>query len=121
MTSILSSWDTLGGVQLGDIEIKCLARLGFQHLSSETVPLWHWYSTLSNSRLQVALSVNRLIGVNDNEKIGAISVLDALALEIPTNDGSIERDWILDFLVLRRFIGKRKTCCSSLSREEWDS
>ena len=83
------------GLQLGDIEIKCLARLGFQHLGSETVPLWHWYSALSNSRLQVALNSASTIGVNDNEKIGAISVLNALAFEIPTNDGSIERDWIL--------------------------
>ena len=59
------------------------------------MPVWHWYSALSNSRLQVAtLSASRL-GVNDNEKIGAISVLDALALEIPTNDERIERDWIL--------------------------
>ena len=84
-----------GGLQLGDIEIKCLTRLGFQHLSSEIVPLWHWYSALSNSQLQVTLSASS-IGVNDNEKIGAISVLNALALEIPTNDGSIERDRILD-------------------------
>ena len=82
------------GLQLGEIEIMCLARLGFQHLGSETVPLWRWYSALSNSRLQVALSAST-IGVNDNEKIAAISVLNALALEIPTNDGSIERDWIL--------------------------
>ena len=84
-----------GGLQLGDIEIKCLARLGFQHLSSETVPLWHWYSALSNSRLQVAALSASTLGVNDNEKIGAISVLDSLALEIPTNDESIERDWVL--------------------------
>ena len=83
------------GVQLGDIEIEGLARLGFQHLSSETVPLWHWYSALSNSRLQVATLSASGLGANDNEKIGAISVLDALALEIPTNDESIERDWIL--------------------------
>ena len=83
-----------GGVQLGDIEIEGLARLGFQHLSSETVPLWHWYSALSDSRLLVTLRSSSL-GPNDNEKIGAIRVLDALALEIPTDGGGIPRDWIV--------------------------
>ena len=84
-----------GGVQLGDIEIEGLARLGFQHLSSETVPLWHWYSALSDSRLLVTLRSSS-IGSNDNEKIGAIRVLDALALEIPTDGGGIPRDWIVN-------------------------
>ena len=85
----------LEGFQLGDIEIKCLARLGFQRLSSETAPLWCWYFALSDSRLIVTLRSSSL-GATENEKIGAIRVLDALALKIPTDDKNVPRDWIVN-------------------------
>ena len=73
--------------ELSDREKLCLVRLGFQHFSNENVPLWCWYSTLSTHRPNVAVW-SSLIGTNDEEKIGAISVLNALSRMLPTDDES---------------------------------
>ena len=83
------------GMKLGERETQCLARLGLQHLSNENVPLWCWYSDLSDSRLGVALA-SAFIGANDDEKVGAISVLSSLAHELPTDDGFITREGIIN-------------------------
>ena len=79
--------ERLNGAKLGNKEIRCLVRLGFQHLSDENIPLWCWYSALQNPWFQAILS--SLIGTNDREKVGALWVLSALALDIPTDEQSI--------------------------------
>ncbi len=83
------------GVTLGRREIYCLAKLGFQHFRNENVPLWCWYSGLSNSRLDVAL-ISSLRGANENEKVGAINVFTALGRELPTDSEFITRLGVLD-------------------------
>nr|VFJ72758.1 MAG: protein of unknown function (DUF4062) [Candidatus Kentron sp. FW] len=84
------------GMELGDTEMRSLACLGFQHLANENVLLWCWYSALAGSPFDPAPAViSSFTGINENEKIGAISVLTALALDLPTNDGPINRDWIM--------------------------
>ena len=83
------------GMKLGEREIYCLAKLGLQHLISENVPLWRWYSTLPDSRLNVAL-VSACIGVTDDEKVGAIRVLDALAYSLPIDSKNIKREKVLN-------------------------
>ena len=72
-----------------------LVRLGFQYLSNENVPLWCWYSVLSNSRFDVA-AWSSFIGANDEEIIGAISVLSALSRTLPADDERLKREWIID-------------------------
>ncbi len=83
------------GMELGERERHYLARLGFQHLANENVPLWCWYSALADSRLDPAV-VSSFAGANENEKVGAISVLTALTLDLPTDDVVIKRDWIIN-------------------------
>ena len=83
------------GMKLSERETYCLARLGFQHLSNENVPFWCWYSDLSHSRFDVAF-VSSFVGANDDDKVGALSVLSALARELPTDDEYIKREGILD-------------------------
>lgn len=80
--------------ELGDREIRSLARLGFQHLADENVPLWCWYSALVDSGFDPAV-VSSVVGSNENEKVGAISVMTALALDIPTDDDLINRDLLI--------------------------
>ena len=83
------------GMRLGQREINCLASLGFQNLSNENVPLWYWYSALSDTPIDRAL-ISSLISDNDDEKVGAISVLESLARKLPTDDESLNRTWILN-------------------------
>ena len=73
------------GTKLGGGEAHCLAKLGFQHLSNENIPLWCWYSDLLNARFDPAL-FSSFFGVSDNERVGALSVLSALARELPIDD-----------------------------------
>jgi hypothetical protein len=82
------------GMELGKRETFYLARLGFQHLASENVPLWCWYSALADFKLQYAV-ISSVAGINENEKLGAISVLTALALDLPTDDVPIKKDRII--------------------------
>ena len=82
-------------MKLGDREYIFLVRLGFQYLGNENVPLWRWYSALSNSRIDVA-AWSSFVGANDEEKIGAISVLNALSRMLPTDDERLKREWIID-------------------------
>lgn len=84
-----------GGMKLGELETRYLARLGFQHLANENVPLWCWYSALADSRFSLTV-VSSFVGANENEKVGAISVLTTLALDLPTDDGAINRDMLID-------------------------
>lgn len=83
------------GMELGERETRCLARLGFQHLANENVPLWCWYSALAGTQLDPAV-ISSFFGANDNEKVGAISVLTALALQLPIDDHVIKRDRLID-------------------------
>lgn len=83
------------GLKLGELETRYLARLGFQHLANENVPLWCWYSALADSRFSLAV-VSSFVGANENEKVGAISVLTTLALDLPTDDGVIKREMLID-------------------------
>lgn len=83
------------GMELGRREIICLTKLGFQQLRNENVPLWCWYSALSNSRLDVAL-ISSLSDTNENEKVGAINVLTTLGRELPTEHEFITREGILN-------------------------
>ena len=83
------------GMNLGEREIYCLAKLGLQHLKGENVPFWRWYSTLPHSRLNVAL-VSSCVGANDDEKVGAIRVLDALAHSLTINGKHLKREEILN-------------------------
>lgn len=80
------------GMKLSEKETFDLARLGFQYLGNENVPLWCWYSDLPRPQFEVDL-VSSLYGVNDNEKVGALSVLSALAHELPTDEN---RKFLLD-------------------------
>ena len=83
------------GMKLGRREIYCLAKLGFQHLRNENVPLWCWYSGVSNSQLDVAL-ISSLRGANDNEKVGAINMFTALGRKLPKDSELITRLGVLD-------------------------
>lgn len=83
------------GLKLGERETRCLAKLGFQHLSNENIPLWCWYSDLPNSQFDEAL-FSSFIGASDDERVGALSVLSALAREISTNHKYITREGILN-------------------------
>ena len=89
MTSTSSSRHALKGWSWVR-ETRCLARLGFQHLANENVPLWCWYSALPDSGFDTAV-VPSLVGSNENEKVGAISVLTAMALDLPTDNDTIKR------------------------------
>ena len=82
-------------MNLSKREIQCLAKLGFQHLRNENVPLWCWYSALSGSRLDIAL-ISSLTATNDNEKVGAVNVFTALGRELPTDSELITRLEVLD-------------------------
>ena len=83
------------GMKLGETETRCLARLGFQHLSNENVPLWCWYSNLSHYQYHLDPAfVSSVVGANDDEKVGALSVLSALARELPTDEN---KKGILDY------------------------
>lgn len=82
------------GMKLGDREMRVLARLGFQHFANENVPLWCWYSALADSHFNPAV-VSSVLGDNENEKVGAISVLTALEFELPTDERLFNRDWII--------------------------
>ena len=81
------------GMKLSERETHCLARLGFQYLSNENVPLWCWCSDLSLPPLDV-LIISSFLGDNDEEKVGALSMLSAL--ELPIDDEESERAVILD-------------------------
>lgn len=83
------------GVKLGKREKHYLIRLGFQHLANENVPLWCWYSALEDSRYNPAV-VSSFLGVDDNEKIGAIAVLTLLAIDIPLDDDLINRERLIN-------------------------
>ena len=83
------------GVELSKRETIRLARLGFRHLSNENVPLWCWYSDLPHSRLDIAFVSSFFTGANDDEKVGAFSVLGALELELPKDNGHIKKKDIL--------------------------
>lgn len=82
------------GIELERREFRFLTKLGFQHLNAENVPLWRWYSVLSDSPNTAVVS--SFPGASDDERVGAITVLDALSLDLPTTDEFLTRDWILD-------------------------
>lgn len=83
------------GMELGDRERRCLVRLGFRHLGNENVPFWCWYSALTDSPFHPAV-ISSFGGANEDEKVGAVSVLSALALDLPADHGVIKRDRIID-------------------------
>ena len=73
------------GTDLGEREKIYLLKWGFIRYGSENVPLWRWYSELSNDLPDLILE-SAYGGANDNERIGAIRVMHALARELPTDD-----------------------------------
>ena len=83
------------GMKLGKREIRCLVKLGFQYLGDEVVPLWRWYSATSSRRFDEAI-FSSLTGTTDEEKIGAIRVLDALSRDLPEDDEPIKKEWLID-------------------------
>ena len=83
------------GLKLSQRETRCLLRLGFRYLNNENVPLWCWYRNIRQADLDPAF-LSSVFGSNNNEKIGAISILISLARALPVNDKPINRDWILD-------------------------
>ena len=82
-------------VEFSNRELLFLVRLGFQHFDNENVPLWCWYSALLDSGFDEAVW-SSFTGANDEERIGAISVLNALSKTLPTEDEIPKRDWIID-------------------------
>lgn len=83
------------GMELGERETRCLARLGFQHLANENVPLWCWYSALPDSGFDTAV-FSSFFGDNENEKVGAISVLTSMAFDLSTDNDTIKREILID-------------------------
>lgn len=86
---------SIEGMELGGRERRCLARLGFQHLTSENVPFWCWYSSLAESDFNPAIA-SSYVRDNGPEKVAAISVLTALAFELPTDNDIINRNEIIE-------------------------
>ena len=82
------------GMDLGEREKISLLKWGFIHYGSENVPLWRWYSELSNDAYDLAFE-SAYGSANDDERIGAIRVLHALARELPTDDESPKKKWLL--------------------------
>jgi len=82
------------GIMLGKRETLSLTRLGFQHFANENVPLWCWYSALADSKFDPAVVSSFAGATNENEKVGAISVLTALGIDLPTDDDTTKREWI---------------------------
>ena len=83
------------GLKLGPRELRCLVKLGFQNYSYENVPVWCWYSAITDSSLDIAF-VSAAIGANDDEKVGAIRVLSALERKLPQDDENQTRNKIID-------------------------
>ena len=81
----------ISGMKFSGREVLRLVQAGFQHLADENVPLWGWYSMLSNAPYDAAL-YSSLYGENDDEKVGAIRVLRALELDISGEDGTPTKD-----------------------------
>ena len=83
------------GLELDKRETMWLSRLGFRYLNNETVPLWCWYSDLSDDPINLAV-FSSLAGVDDDEKVGAIHVLTALEHKLPVEHELVEREQILN-------------------------
>lgn len=76
---------------LGATEVSALTRLGFQRQKTENVPLWHWYSRCQDSGLAGFCS---LFGQSDDEKVGALNVLNWLGID-PSQSDSLDRDFFV--------------------------
>ena len=76
---------------LGRLEDQNLAKQGLEKLQSENVPFWHWYTKTDGRDF---LLVESMIAMSDDEKIGAIKVLDYLGIKLPFTDG-LGRDYVL--------------------------
>ena len=120
MTSIILFSARAEGLKLGERETRCLARLGFQHLSNENIPLWCWYSDLPNSQFDEAL-FSSFIGASDDERVGALSVLSALAREISTNHKYITREGILNTWFSEKILSTSKVGGPRVSHEDGNS
>ena len=83
------------GMKLGRREIRLLTRLGFQNLANENVPLWRWYKAISVSQHDFAF-VSSLTRRSEQEKIGAIRVLDALSRDLPDNNSLLQKKWLIN-------------------------
>ena len=83
------------GLSLDKKEILWLSRLGFRYLSNENVPLWCWYSNLSDYPINVAV-FSSVIGDDDDEKIGAIRSLTGLEHDFSSDEERTKRKNILD-------------------------
>lgn len=83
------------GTKLGSREIRSLTRFGFKHLENENVPIWCWYSALVDFENNPAV-IFSFVGADDDERVGAISVLTALDIDLPNDSDGIRRDWLID-------------------------
>lgn len=84
------------GMKIGRREIFHLIRLGFRYLNNENVPLWCWYAAQPISQFDIAF-YSAAEGINEEEKIGAIRVLDSLSRDLPSEDGIITKQYLIDF------------------------
>ena len=78
-------------LDLGPVELSNLTRAGFQNLSNENVPLWHWYSKIDLEKPTLLYSA---FGATETEKEGAILVLSRLGVLFP-DDGTIDKGTIV--------------------------
>ena len=85
-------------VDLSHSEILSLARFGLQHMNSENVPFWRWYSLLMRMHQPVTdVAIwSTVVHTNDDEKLGAFRVLTALGREIRVDSNTITRTEIVD-------------------------
>ena len=82
------------GMKLGNREIRSLTKLGFRYLANENVPIWRWYSATYSWRFDEAI-FSSLTGASDEEKTGAIRVLDGLSRDLPGDDDPIKKGWLI--------------------------
>ena len=72
--------------------------MGFRYLANEErTDLWSWYSAAMSDLggYDDSHLCHLLAGTSDEEKIGAIRVLDALSRDLPGDDDPIKKEWLI--------------------------
>jgi hypothetical protein len=82
------------GMELSQKEFRWLVRLGFQFIYDENVPIWCWYAAIENSKFDIAI-VSSIFAVNEAEKVGAITVMTLLGIELPLGNNITDREAVL--------------------------
>ncbi len=83
------------GVTLGPRETQALMNFGLRHLRNQNTPFWSWYAKHRDSPIDPVILTAGLKG-NENERIGALSILSALGKELPEEDDYLKREWVVD-------------------------